>query len=99
MSITIENGITIGPGIDIDSSLAPLTIATNAGGGLDSGYNNNTLVAAYNAAILTFPVGCTITFYDGAVGTTTEFADYGATIDIGWTPPKTGTLFPITLST
>jgi hypothetical protein len=100
-SLTLPTAGKIANGVDIAPAGSALTIATNGNGGLDSAYNSNTLVVAYNAAILsTFAVGSTITFQDGVVATITEFADYGPTsIDIGWNPPKSGTLFPIILKT
>jgi hypothetical protein len=100
--VSASNHTITNNGAVVDSAVGyRLVIATNGSGNLDSGYNNNTLVVAYNAAILsTFAVGSTITFQDGVVATITAFDDYGPTsIDIAWDTPKTGTLFPITLKT
>lgn len=100
-SITFGAGITVGAGITADDGgPPPLVIATNDGGGL-GGWNSNALSIAYNPTVIsTYPVGSTITFQDGATATITQWDDYGPIyIDLFWDTPKTGTLFPITLST
>ena len=101
-SITFGAGIIVGAGITADTGIpiGGLTIATNDGGGL-GGWNSNALSIAYNPTVIsTYPVGSTITFQDGATATITMWDDYGPIyIDLFWDTPKTGPLFPITLST
>jgi hypothetical protein len=99
MTITIENGITIGPGIDIDSSLAPLVIPTNDGGGL-TGWSPQSAGIPYSATVIgNYPVGSTITFQDNTTATITQWDPYAPNyIDIFWNTPKSGTIFPITLT-
>jgi len=99
MTITIENGITIGPGIDIDSSLAPLVIPLNSDGGT-TGWSTQSASIPYSATVIgNYPVGSTITFQDNTTATITQWDNYGPTyIDIFWNTPKSGTIFPITLT-
>ena len=77
-----------------------LDIATNQGGGL-VGWGDQSIAVAYNADIIsTYTAGSTITFQDGSTATITQVDNYGPTyIDIFWDTPKTGDLFPITLTT
>lgn len=76
-----------------------LTIATNDGGGL-TGWGSTALAVVYDPVIISdYTVGSTITFYDNTTATITGIDNYGPIyIDIFWDTPKTGTLFPITLS-
>jgi hypothetical protein len=76
-----------------------LVIATNDQGGL-GGYSSQALSIAYDPDVISdYPVGSTITWQDGTTATITQWDDYGPTyIDLFWDTPKTGTLFPITLS-
>ena len=87
-----------GPSIAIQAYTA-LTIATNDGGGL-TGWSSTALAVAYNPAIIsTYGIGSTITFYDNTTATIVGIDDYNPLyIDIFWDTPKSGTLFPITLS-
>lgn len=89
---------TTGPSIAIQPYTA-LTIATNDGGGL-TGWGSTALAVAYNPVIIsTYGVGSTITFYDNTIATIVQIDDYNPLyIDIFWDTPKSGTLFPITLS-
>ena len=81
------------------SRFQSITIATNDGGGL-VGWNSQALSVSYNPTLIsTYPVGSTITFQDGSTASITQWDDYGPIyIDLFWDTPKTGTLFPITLS-
>ena len=99
MALTIDGGITFGGGINISEPPPTLTIATNDTGGL-TGWSPQSLAVAYNAAIIsTYPVGSTITFQDSTTVTITIYDSYAPNyIDIFWDIPKTGTIFPITLS-
>jgi len=81
----------------------PLTIATNAGGGL-TGFSVGGQAIAFditaNPAIgTTYPIGSLITFQNGEVRTFVGYDDYGAQYDVFYSSPiSTGTLFPITIS-
>lgn len=101
MSVSIGPGWTIGAGVSIGGpDTGGLTITTNDGGGL-TGWGSTALAVAYNPVIIsTYGVGSTITFYDNTTATITGIDNYGPLyIDIFWDTPKTGTLFPITLTT
>ena len=76
------------------------TIVDDGSGGL-VGWNQQALSIAYDPNVIsTYPVGSTITWQDGTTATITQWDDYGPTyIDLFWDTPKTGTLFPITLTT
>lgn len=89
---------TTGPPIAIQPYTA-LTIATNDSGGL-TGWGSTALAVAYNADIMsTYAIGSTITWQDGTTATITFLDPYAPNyIDIFWDTPKSGTLFPITLS-
>ena len=102
MAIIFENGINIGPGIDINSSPPappPLVIPVSDTGGV-TGWNPQAAGIPYSPTVIaTYPVGSTITFQDSTTATITQWDDYGPTyIDIFWDTPKTGTIFPITLT-
>ena len=99
MAITIGPGIDIGPGISIRSTAPGLTIATNDGGGL-TGWGSTALAVTYDPVIIsTYGPGSTITWQDNTTATITQIDNYGPTyIDIFWDTPKTGILFPITLT-
>ena len=77
----------------------PLTIATNDSGGLN-GWGSQALSVAYSPTLIsTYPVGSTITFQDGSTATLTMYDPYVPNyIDIFWDTPKSGILFPITIS-
>ena len=96
--LTIGPGIDIGGGINIGTPFS-LTIATNDAGGT-GGWGSQALSVAYNPVITsTFGPGSTITWQDSTTATITQIDDYGPIyIDIFWDTPKTGTLFPITLT-
>ena len=98
----IAGGLKITGGVRFDSIPPPITliIATNGDGGL-VGWAPGAASIAYNATVIaTFPIGSKITFQDNTTATITGWDDYGPTyIDIFWDTPKTGDLFPITLST
>ena len=87
-----------GPSIAIQAYTA-LTIATNDSGGL-TGWSSTALSIAYSPTVIgTYPVGSMITWQDGSTATIVQWDDYGPLyIDLFWDTPKTGTLFPITLS-
>ena len=97
----VGTGITFGAGITLGTvtPLGGLTIATNYDGNL-VGWNPNALSVAVNPAIgTTYTVGSTITWQDNTTAIITQIDDYSPIyIDIFWDTPKTGTLFPITLS-
>ena len=99
MAIVIGPGIAVGGGITVAQELPSLVIPTNDGGGL-TGWGSTALAVAYNPVIIsTYGVGSTITFYDNTTATITGIDNYGPLyIDIFWDTPKTGTLFPITLT-
>ena len=87
---------TITYGVDAGSSLA---IPTNSDGGL-GGWGSTSLSIAYDPTIIsTYPVGSTITFQDNTTATITGWDPYGPSyIDLFWDTPKSGTLFPLTLT-
>ena len=77
----------------------PLTVLTNDTGGL-TGWGSGALSVAYDPTLIsTYPVGSTITFQDSSTATIVGYDPYAPNyIDIFWDTPKTGTLFPITIS-
>jgi hypothetical protein len=101
MAIVIGGGIEIGGGITIITPNAgtSLTIPTNSDGGL-GGWSPGAASIPYSPTVVdTYPVGSTITFQDNTTATIIGWDDYGPLyIDIFWDIPKTGDLFPITLS-
>ena len=99
--------LIIGPGIEIGAGVAltgggpePLVIPLSDTGGT-TGWSSTAAGIPYSATVIaTYPVGSTITFQDNTTATIVGWDDYGPTyIDIFWDTPKTGTIFPITLST
>jgi hypothetical protein len=98
--IKIEGGINIGGGIHVGLPNPGLTIATNSDGGT-IGWSAQSASIAYSATVIgNYPVGSTITFQDNTTATITQWDDYGPLyIDIFWNNSKTGTIFPITLTT
>jgi hypothetical protein len=103
-SITFGAGITVGAGITADTGIpvGGLLIPTNDLGGLVGwGPYDTAAGIPYSATIIAqYPVGSTITFQDGSTATITQWDPYAPTyIDIFWDTPKSGTIFPITLST
>ena len=103
MAMIIGSGITLGTGLQLTSGAAPppppLVIPLNSDGGLTGWGPQNASIPPNATVIATYPVGSTITFQDGSTSTIADWGDYGAYIDIGWSTTKTGTIFPITLST
>jgi hypothetical protein len=99
MAVSIGPGWSIGAGVLLGGS-GPLVIPLNSDGGT-TGWSTQSASIPYSATVIaTYPVGSTITFQDNTTATITQWDDYGPTyIDIFWDTPKTGTLFPITLST
>jgi hypothetical protein len=91
----------IANGVDTAQVGSALTIADNGTPGGLTGWSSQALAVAYDANIIgTYPVGSTITFQDGSTATITQWDDYGPIyIDLFWDTPKTGDLFPITLTT
>jgi len=101
MSVTIGPGWSIGPGVLLGGpDTGPLVIPLNSDGGT-TGWSTQSASIPYSATVIaTYPVGSTITFQDNTTATITQWDDYGPTyIDIFWNTPKSGTIFPITLST
>ena len=101
MSVTIGPGWSIGAGVLLGGpDTGPLVIPLNSDGGT-VGYSPQAASIPYSATVIaTYPVGSTITFQDNTTATITQWDDYGPTyIDIFWNTPKSGTIFPITLST
>lgn len=98
MSINL-NSVTVSGNVSIKVPFS-LTIATNDAGGLTGWATTALSVAANPVIISTFAVGSTITFQDSTTATITMFDNYSPVgyIDIFWDTPKTGTLFPITLT-
>jgi len=97
--VQIGAGWSIGPGWMLGGS-GPLTIATNDAGGL-TGCSPQSLAILYSPTVISdYPVGSTIRFQDNTTATITAWDPYAPNyIDLFWDTPKTGTLFPITLST
>ena len=91
----------ISNGVDIQQVGSALVIADNGTPGGLVGWSSQALAIAYDANIIsTYPVGSTITWQDGSTATITQWDDYGPLyIDLFWDTPKTGDLFPITLTT
>lgn len=100
MPIVIGPGIEVGPGIALSGPPAPLVIPTNDQGGL-TGWAPGSAGIPYSATVIAaYPVGSTITFQDSTTATIVGWDPYAPNyIDIFWDTPKTGTIFPITLST
>ena len=101
MAINIGPGITIGAGVALSGGgPEPLVIPLSDTGGL-TGWSPTAAGIPYSATVIaTYPIGSTITFQDGSTSTIAGWDDYGPTyIDIFWVGNKTGTIFPITLST
>ena len=104
MTITIGPGWSIGAGWAFDGGPppgpGPLVILLNSDGGT-TGWSTQSASIPYSATVIgDYPVGSTITFQDNTTATITQWDDYGPTyIDIFWNTPKSGTIFPITLST
>jgi hypothetical protein len=99
MPVTVGPGWSIGAGVLLGGS-GPLVIPLNSDGGT-TGWSTQSASIPYSATVIaTYPVGSTITFQDNTTATITQWDDYGPTyIDIFWNTPKSGTIFPITLST
>ena len=99
--LTIGPGIDIGGGIIIGTPSAPnvLVIPLNDAGGL-TGWSPQSASIPYSPTVISqFPIGSTITFQDNTTATIGFWDDYGPIyIDIFWDTPKTGDLFPITLT-
>jgi hypothetical protein len=101
MAVSIGPGWSIGAGVLLGGpDTGPLVIPLNSDGGT-VGYSPQAASIPYSATVIaTYPVGSTITFQDNTTATITQWDDYGPTyIDIFWNTPKSGTIFPITLST
>jgi hypothetical protein len=101
MAINIGPGITIGAGVALSGGgPEPLVIPLSDTGGL-TGWSPTAAGIPYSATVIaTYPIGSTITFQDGSTSTIAGWDDYGPTyIDIFWVGNKSGTIFPITLST
>ena len=99
MALIIGTGITIGGGITVSKSSLTLVIPLSDTGGV-TGWSTTSAGIPYSATVIAnFPVGSTITFQNGTTSTISGWDDYGPTyIDIFWVTPKTGTIFPITLT-
>jgi hypothetical protein len=98
----ITGGLRITGGIKFDSIPPPITliIATNGDGGLGGWSAGAASISYSNTVIATFPIGSKITFQDNTTATIVGWDPYAPLyIDIFWDTPKTGDLFPITLST
>jgi hypothetical protein len=101
MSVTIGAGWSIGPGVLLGGpDTGPLIIPTNDSGGL-TGWAPGAAAIPYSATVIAaYPVGSTITFQDNTTATIVQWDDYGPLyIDIFWSSPISGTIFPITLTT
>ena len=101
MAINIGPGITIGAGVALTGGgPEPLVIPLSDTGGL-TGWSPTAAGIPYSATVIaTYPIGSTITFQDGSTSTIVQWDPYAPTyIDIFWDTPKTGNIFPITLST
>lgn len=77
----------------------PLVIPTNDGGGL-TGWAPGAAGIPYSPTVIAaYPIGSTITFQDNTTATIVGWDPYAPNyIDIFWDTPKTGDIFPITLS-
>ena len=103
MTVSVGAGWSIGAGVSLGTGVSPpgpLVIPLNSDGGT-TGWSSTSASIPYSATVIaTYPVGSTITFQDGSTQTIAIWDDYGPTyIDIFWSTPKTGTIFPITLTT
>ena len=101
MASNIGPGITIGAGITLTGGgPEPLVIPLSDSGGV-TGWSSTSAGIPYSATVIgNYPVGSTITFQDNTTATITQWDPYAPNyIDIFWNTPKTGTIFPITLST
>ena len=100
MAIVVESGINIGGGIHVGLPDPGLIIPTSDTGGL-TGWSPTAAGIPYSATVIAlYPVGSTITFQDGSTSTIVQWDNYGPTyLDIFWNTSKTGTIFPITLTT
>jgi len=98
--IKIEGGINIGGGIHVGLPNPGLIIPTNDSGGL-TGWAPGAAAIPYSATVIAaYPVGSTITFQDSTTAIITQWDPYAPNyIDIFWNNSKTGTIFPITLTT
>lgn len=98
MAISIGGGISIGGNVRVTLELPSLVIPLNSDGGT-TGWSPQSASIPYSATVIaTYPVGSTITFQDNTTATIVQWDDYGPIyIDIFWSTPKTGTIFPITL--
>ena len=100
MSVTIQNGINIGPGVTLTGGgPAPLVIPLNSDGGT-TGWSQQSASIPYSATVIgNYPVGSTVTFQDNTTATIIQWDPYSPLyIDIFWSTPISGTIFPITLS-
>ena len=102
MAIVIGGGISIGGNVKVTLELPSLVIPLNSDGGV-TGWSSTSASIPYGATIIaTYPAGSsTITFQDGSTQTIAiwdPYPEFGY-IDIFWNTSKTGTIFPITLST
>jgi len=102
MTVSVGAGWSIGAGVSLGTGVSPpgpLVIPLNSDGGT-TGWSSTSASIPYSATVIaTYPVGSTITFQDGSTQTIAIWDDYGPTyIDIFWSTPKTGTIFPITLT-
>ena len=87
------------PAVVASSPPPTLVIPTSDTGAL-TGWSSTAAGIPYSATVIaTFPVGSTITFQDNTTATIVQWDSYAPTyIDIFWDTPKSGTIFPITLS-
>jgi hypothetical protein len=100
MTVSIGEGWTIGPGVLLGGpDTGPLVIPLNSDGGT-TGWSTQSASIPYSTTVIaTYPVGSTITFQDNTTATIVQWDDYGPLyIDIFWSSPISGTIFPITLT-
>jgi hypothetical protein len=90
----------IANGVDTAQVGSTETIATNIDG-LLTGWATGSASIPYSATVIAeYPIDSTITFQDGSTAIITFWDPYGPNyIDLFWDNPKTGNIFPITLTT
>ena len=101
MAIVFEGGVDIGGGIHIGIPDPGLIIPLNSDGGT-TGWSAVSASIPYSGTVIAaYPVGSTITFQDSTTSTIDAWDPYpgGGYIDIFWVGNKSGTIFPITLTT
>jgi hypothetical protein len=103
--MSLPFSVTLGPGIDIGGGISIVTpsvlvIPLNSDGGT-TGWSAVSASIPYSSTVIgKFPVGSIIRFQDNTTSTIDAWDPYpgGGYIDIFWVGNKSGTIFPITLT-